>query len=86
MTKNKIGAYLDASDNMPKKPGFIEEWIWASDINRFKGIISNFFERNASLPEIISINHDLTTEHISLELRRPVGRKIEYEALKTFQQ
>jgi len=79
---NRVGLYVNQIEKLPIKPKSLDQWMWASDIKDFMQIIENFFKETQELPEIISICHDLTDEHIGLELRRPEKRRIEYDMFK----
>ena len=83
MENNKIGIYLDQNgSNLPLLPKFLSTWIWTPDIISFKKAITDFFKDHKELPSLISINHDLTDEHVSLELRRG-SKPIYYEMYKS---
>lgn len=77
--QNKIGIYLDQNSKLPLTPKFLAAFIYCPNIQNFKKAITDFYEGHKQLPELISISHDLTDDHLRLELRRPIGRKIEYE-------
>jgi len=79
---NTIGFYIDGSKKLPILPKNLSTWLYLPNLENFKMGLVDFYKTHGEMPKLVSINHDLTDEHISLELRRPAGRKIEYEMFK----
>ncbi len=79
---NKIGLFVDGGNGVPKIPKTLDRWEQVKTYKDFYLFIDMMFAEMQELPKIISINHDLTDEHVFLELRRPVHIPIAYEMYK----
>lgn len=79
---NKIGLFVDGGTKLPKCPHYIEEWQQCKNIEDFKNALENIYEQYTELPVLISFSHDITDDHMFLELRRPKGMDIAYEMYK----
>ena len=79
---NKIMLVVDSNKNIPKMPSYIEWVEVVSSYKEFCEFIQKFFDAHKELPKLITINHDLSDEHIMLELRRPTHMDIEYNMYK----
>lgn len=73
-----IGLFLDSIKTPIDIPKSIDKWEIVKNYKEFSEFIENYYNTYNKLPKLISLEHDLHTEHFVKESKRIIGRPIMY--------
>jgi len=79
---NRIGLFLDDVRIIDEKPRYIDEWYTVRSYNEFVEFITTFYGNHKELPKLLSLDHDLSTEHYTDYQMKPLGSPIMYSKFK----
>lgn len=81
MKQPRLGLYLDDVRTPTEVPPNIDEWKVVRSYTEFRDFLYGYVKENKKFPELVSLDHDLSTEHIQF-YHENQGEPIRYEEFK----
>lgn len=78
----KVGIWLDDIRLPDEVPSIIDKWILTKNDDEFKKAFVDYYKEFRTLPVLVSLDHDLSSEHMEFYLSNPKGTPIPYETFK----
>lgn len=81
--RNKLAVYVDDNRTPTEIPEGYDPWVITRGYKEFTEYIQTLYRTEKRMPDLISFDHDLTTEYIHWYFEHPGERIVDYKGFAT---